>query len=399
MISTSPGMLHTSPVGRARRGGVWLIGLLCLISGCAQLPGTAILPAEQKQQILSGEVLLGAAARDIELPNQPFLSINAEMRAFLDHSVSRDSGRATRIDALIYALRHPGMLDFEYSAAETLTAAQAFEKRTGNCLSFTALLVAMGREVGLKVRFNEVDVPPTWGMQGEQTYVLYRHINANVVRGPNDQVVVDVTPEVYEPEYRQRVVSDRYAEAQYYNNLAADYMGENDTYEAFRHFKKALTLAPDAGFLWSNLGTLYLRHGHQREAEAAFLYALHQDEGNLAAISSLERFYVNRDMPAKAELYRRRAQEVRDRNPYYRYHLAEQAYRDKDYAAAVSHARAAVSGSQQDHRFHFLLGMSYLQLGERVKGEEALQRALDHANAETTKSAYQLKWNQVLAEL
>ena len=398
MVKTSRGCLRAIAVELACRGRAVAALCLCLMAGCAQLPGSPALSSAQKARLLSGEVLLGEAARTLQAPQRSFLALNDEMRAFVARTVPREGSRAGKIDALIYALRHPGMLGFEYNAAHTFTAAEAFERRSGNCLTFTALLAAMGREVGLRVRFNEVDIPPSWGMHGAQTYVLYRHINGNIPRGVNDQVIVDVTPNVYEPEYRQRIVSDTYAEAQFYNNLAADYLVENNTYESFRHFRQALELAPEAGFLWSNLGTLYLRHGHDREAEAAFLYALKRDRGNLAAISSLERFYAYRQMPDKAELYRQRAQEVRNRNPYYRYHLAEQAYREGDFAAAVQHSRAAVKGIEQDHRFHFLLGMSYLQLGKRERGEAALQKALEHANAETIKKAYRGKWSRVLAD-
>ncbi len=398
MVGTM-GSISASITYLGRRGRALGAVFVLLLGGCAHLPDGGGMAAADRAHLLSGEALLGEAAAGLQLPEQPFLSVSNEMRAFLDQTVPRRGNRATRLDALIYALRHAGMLGFEYVAERTYTAEEAFDNRSGNCLAFTALLVASGREVGLEVRFNEVDIPPSWGLQGELTYVLYRHINANVVRGRRDQVIVDVAPDIYQPEYRQTIISDSHAEAQYYNNLATEHMVRGDTYQAFRHFKKALSLAPGASFLWSNLGTLYLRHGHRREAEAAFLHALHRDTGNLAAISSLERFYVNEQQPEKAELYRRQAQNVRNRNPYYRYHKAEQAYGERDYAAAVAHSLAAVAGNAEDHRFHFLLGISYLNLGRRSEGEAALEKALQYANAETTKQAYQVKWRRVLADL
>ena len=44
----------------------------------------------------------------------------------------------------------------------TRTASETFRARRGNCLSFSNMFVAMARDVGLDVQFQEVEIPPDW---------------------------------------------------------------------------------------------------------------------------------------------------------------------------------------------------------------------------------------------
>ena len=73
----------------------------------------------------------------------------------------------------------PILLDFDYEPSLTLTAADTFNHRTGNCLSFTAMFIAMAREAGLKAWFQEVKLPPEWSSVND-TFLVSMHVNAVV---------------------------------------------------------------------------------------------------------------------------------------------------------------------------------------------------------------------------
>jgi transglutaminase-like putative cysteine protease len=54
----------------------------------------------------------------------------------------------------VQALYQPDQIRLEYDAAVTRNAAQAFEARTGNCLSLVIMTAALARELGLTVRYQ-----------------------------------------------------------------------------------------------------------------------------------------------------------------------------------------------------------------------------------------------------
>jgi transglutaminase-like putative cysteine protease len=50
----------------------------------------------------------------------------------------------------------------EYDAEETLNASEAFDRKSGNCLSLVLMTAAMARELGLDVRFQNVRMDDSW---------------------------------------------------------------------------------------------------------------------------------------------------------------------------------------------------------------------------------------------
>ena len=69
------------------------------------------------------------------------------------------------------------------------------------------------------------------------------------------------------------------------------------------------------------------------------------------------RIYTQLGDEELAEAYRKRVRLHESLNPYYHYALAEGAYRDGDYANALSEIKSAISRKRDDHRFYFLEGL------------------------------------------
>ena len=158
------------------------------------------------------------------------------------------NGRTTAVDwlrmkRLINGMADAGYLDLKYEATQTYTAAEVFRTRTGNCLSFTNLFVALARESRLDARYQIIDVPPIWD-SADGWVMLNSHINV-IVRDvrlgsavSRDYIVDFNTPE-YDGTWPRRVVSDRVAFALFYNNRAVEAMRAGDLRLAFANFKLA----------------------------------------------------------------------------------------------------------------------------------------------------------------
>jgi Flp pilus assembly protein TadD len=143
--------------------------------------------------------------------------------------------------------------------------------------------------------------------------------------------------------------------------------------------------------VWVNLGSLNLRLGDVRAAEAAWQHAVALNPREYPAISNLERLYEEQQRRALASALRRRIIEYRQQNPYYRFHLAEAAVKRRDWDAAIAHLRFAVAKKPTDDRFLALLGVAYLQRGDARAASRWIARAAEVAATDERRRRYQSK--------
>lgn len=361
-----------------------------LLSGCAALPSPDA-PLDVSAP-LSGTAILGEPVDLAQLPDRDLLSLTPEIRQQLARIAPHRSPDA-RLAGLIRAFDEQAF-HVNYEADATLTAAETFDQQRGNCLAFTLMMVAMARELGADAYFNEVDVPPVWSSEEEQTFVVYRHINM-VSENRRGRRVVDFNLEAYDPLYDQRRLDDREAFAQYYSNRGVELMQEGDVERAFLHLRKAVDLKPGSADLWANLGALYSRAGHRAEAEASYRQALLLNAGHLVSISNLERLYRAEGKIQLADAYAARARYHRERNPFFLYYQAREAYENGEYAVAKKQLKRALRQYEDDHRFHFLMGLTALRLGEFKATREHLTQAFLLAETASVENIYARKLKAV----
>ncbi|MEX2963997.1 transglutaminase domain-containing protein [Microbulbifer sp. TYP-18] len=324
-------------------------------------------PAYTEDALLTGDVF---EKQEVDLKEEDILNPSAEMRAFLD-SLPAETTAPARLENLLRAFAADNFSIF-YDPDATISAAEAYSQQRGNCLAFSALIVAMARELGVEAHFNEVFVPPTWYLDRDQM-VLYQHINAAINPGQNTRVI-DFNFTAGNPNFRQRRLTDNQALAKFYSNLAADFLRDKAYGKAFYHQRKALDLAPEDADLWSNLGVIYRAAGHPERGMAAYQVALSLDADNLSTLTNLQRALRDSNRLQEADLIAQRLNRYRRKNPYYWYTLALQSYSDADYEVAAAYARDAMTIDRNDHRFHFLLGMARYQMGA-----EGYRRNFRHA--------------------
>ncbi len=372
--------------------------LLLLLAGCAaqiETVRSAITPA----MLLEGRRLTNGVEPE-PLPEADILGLNADMRRFVAERVAPGGAGRWRLRGLLKALLHDEGFTIEYQE-RTYTAAETFRLRGGNCLAFTNLFVALAREAGLTVHYQEVDIPPDWSLNGT-TFVQNRHMNTFVDMGNNPEQIVDFNMPDFRASYDRRAISDERAQAHYYSNVGVERMQAGEVLPALLHFRKSL--AADAGFVpaWINLGSLYQRSGASDWAEAAWQQALQLAPGELVAMSNLERLYRAGGRFREADEFRSRLERHRQQNPYYRYQQAQAAYAAARYGVAIVHLRFAISRKANEDRFYALLGLAYLRRGDQELAQRWFARAEEVAGDEVLRQTYHskmelLRKNQVVA--
>ena len=295
----------------SRQTGLCAAMVALLLGGCAGVPPEASRPVDV-DWLLSGQAIFEQPLEGTELPEDDILGLAPEMRDYLAQ-VAPDASPQQRLRALLKGFENR---DFtvQYHADQTLTAGETYRQQVGNCMAFTVMMVAMTRELGADAYFNQVEVPPVWGHEESQTFVVYRHINM-VSESPRGRRVVDFNLQAYDPVYDQRRLSDTEAFAQYYSNRGLELMQLGSMREAFRYLRKALELKPGNADLWANLGAFYSRNQQFTAAEQSYQQALRLKSSHTIAMSNLERLYRNQQRMELANYYADKARYHRERNP------------------------------------------------------------------------------------
>lgn len=379
---------------------VRLAALLALLAGCAAtppLPSSGPLP--DRSALLSGEGLFGERVSADERADADLRGLDEEMRAFVARAIGSTSGSEARLQRLLWEMRSNGLLALDYRSTVTATARQTFHDRTGNCLAFTNLFVALAREAGLRVSYQQVEIPPVWSSDGEMA-ILNLHVNVRVhragtQRGAQLDRVVDFNAPSFTGNFPQRPVPDHVIDALFYNNLAVDALQSGDDRGAFVYFVKALRSDPRSAATWANLGVLYLRHGADRHAESAFHQALGADPAHKVAMSNLARLYDQRGDHELAASYRERVRRHQLMNPYYHAFLAEQALADGDIVSALTAIDRAIRLREQEHQFHFLRARVLQSVGDSEAARISLLRAHDQAGFAAVRDQYRRKLDEL----
>lgn len=369
----------------------WL--LLCMtLSACVSTPPA---PDLSQHQIAQSWINSVVAYRD-QLPNDhadKVLAISEEMKADVNLMFSflpPDEATETLANWLMDEDGH----NMTYDVRANFSPIEAYSNKKGNCLSFTLLLAALAKELGAELQYNAVDIPDTWGLDDKLGMVFYRHVNA-VLISRNYRRIFDLAMNRYDPGYPQRFISEAQALALLHNNNAVDLLGAGRTADAVHPSKIAVSLSPDNADLWVNLGVIMKHLGQRNKTEFAFLKAYQLDRYNLAAISNLERFYLEESAPQIAKLFTKQAERARQSNPYFHYQLALAAYQEQKFQQAYKANQKAIVLHSKDPRFFELKSRIAQQQGKYVDAIKALQKAYDVSSGADQKRKYYAKAEMV----
>ena len=314
------------PVGQRSSSEAWrsaaaLLGV-CVLMGCAGSVPPPMDGLDYDPRLITGETVFTDPVISSELPTVDILAIDADMRAFVADAVGNVRNASVRFKRLMRALVEAGYFNGSYyQPGLTLTSTELFAAKTGNCLSYTTMFIALAREAGLDAGFQIVEVPSNWDADSG-FLIRYTHINVLLsgVRGDvteSGEVSVDFNAVHPDPQYPRRPVSDEDATALFYSNRSIDSMVSGDTRNGFALLVRALELTPDNADLWQNLGAFYALQKQPGMAVRAYEVALSLDHHHEGALAGLARAYGALGDRERAEAYAQRVHEDRSRSAYY----------------------------------------------------------------------------------
>ena len=353
-----------------------LVGLpMGAFMGCAahEPVDSAHLLRQQYAQRLSVPVQDDPAQDDlVQVDFQVPFELTPEIRQFLETDLPRPFREADQADEIVHLIFR--VLDLQYEVHPTYDAAQTFQHRSGNCLSFVNLFVGIARERGLNASYVEVEDLRSWSYR-EGTVVSQGHIVAGLyVDG--DLRLFDFLPDPPSAYRRFQVIDDLRAAAHYYNNLAAEALLAGNPQQAVGLGRKAMRLAPDFPKAINNLGVALVRIGETSEAMALYRRGLEIAPDDEALLGNLAAALDRQGQTEEAQEILERVSELRESNPWIFLYRAELALGREAPGEALNFLAEALRRESELPEVHLGLVKTYLALGELDRARHHLERLI-----------------------
>ena len=368
-----------------------------LLSACASTPPP---PPPQPAPLLADH-LFGPPGEQVGTDD--VLKASDAMRRYLAEDIAGQIALKGAQAGLVEALYRRSQLKLEYDTATTKTAAEAFDARSGNCLSLVLMTAALARELDLSVTYQSAYMEEAWSRSGNLLFAS-GHVNitlgrrtydAGIVREKNRWTIDFLPPEELRA-LRVREIEENTVLAMYANNRAVEALSRGRLDDAYAWTKEAMR--KDPGFMnsYNTLGVVYLRHDDLAEAERAFAFVLERDPRHTRALANIAETYQRLERPADAEAARVRLATLESEPPFHYFNLGMDAARRSDWRAARDLFAREVARADYYHEFHFWLGLADWQLGDVAQARKHLKLAMDNSTTRGQHDLYaaKLAWLQ-----
>ncbi|MCI0572703.1 MAG: tetratricopeptide repeat protein [Myxococcaceae bacterium] len=348
-------------VFEAERTRLWLgVLLLGLGSACAtgQL-GTRNRPV----QTLVNELKKGGWE-----PDNPF-SLDPQDLEVAHQAIGMYGSSADRLQRTVNYLNSASGIGFQYSPNVTLTAREALRARTGDCMTYASLLVAIARTLVIPAYFVYVsELPVHYDSSGWLYSASHIAVALDVGSGA---LVVDLLASREEwPGSVFRKVDDGVAASLFFTNRAVERLVRGDTAGAEQMLRTVLAFAPEVREPWVNLGVVLLRRQQAKEALALLRESLKRFPDYQPLWTNAVRAARALGDEAMAKQLETEAERVAKRDPYFHFMRGVAAYQSGDFASAITSLETAVEGMAEGSLVRAWLVRAYLSGGEHKKGWE-----------------------------
>ncbi|WP_229467444.1 tetratricopeptide repeat protein [Massilia sp. Mn16-1_5] len=372
----------------------WILSLLVLLSGCAQL-GSPV--SDTKVAALLKDAAFAPSTQAVDADDLFTLSpaMQRHVRSPQFQATLREHGP---VMGLLHALYDPRDLKLDYDATYTGTASETYAARKGNCLSLVIMTAAFARELGMTVRYQEVKVEETWNRE-RATYLVSSHVNLSLApsarrfhdQDPESMLTIDFIPELGASRNRVTFLDETEIIALYMNNRAAEELVLGNNAQAYWWARAALLKNPELASAYNTLAVIYQRSGQPLMAEQVFRVALEREPDSLIVMQNLAPVLAANGKQAEAEAMTQRVARLYPAPPYHYFEQGMKAYQAGKFEQARKLFAREVARAPYNDEFHFWLGLANLQLGELTTAEKQLTLARENSVRSDTRERYAAK--------
>jgi Flp pilus assembly protein TadD len=332
-------------------------------------------------------------------------ALSPAMRQYLDVEIATSLRSKGRTRGLVEALHSKAQLRLDYDTDSTRTAAEAFEARTGNCLSLVVMSAALAKYLDLPVQYQVLVGQESWSRNGDLSFIN-GHVNLTVARRLIDRVAGYDSDTAWQLNFGAlatgrgsllKVVDESTILAMFMNNRAAEALIRGEMADAYAYAREAVVQAPGFAAAYNTLGVVYQRRGLADVAERAYRHALARDDMHRAAMLNLSRLLEGRGRSAEAAPWRAKLAKLEAEPPFMHFDLGRAAAQAGDFRAAREHLLREMRRDPDYHEFHLWLAVALYGLGEVDQAREHLSTAMKNSTTQRERALYASKLQRLAA--
>ncbi len=367
-----------------------LVALSLLLVACAHDPSShAALPPD-----LFADEMFGAPSEPVGAAQ--IFAMTPDMQRYARVEMAALIRRLGVQNALVQALYHDRQLKLEYDSSVTRTAAQAFEERSGNCLSLVLMTAAFAKEFGVPVRYQTADLEELWLRRAN---LLVRSGHVNIVLGSRlidggriqQDMTIDFLPAAEIRGLKTREVPEQAVIAMFMNNRAVEALAQDRIDDAYAWAKAATTTDREQLAPLNTLGVVYIRRGALERAALAFDTVLQVDSKHTRALANLAEVRERQGRTEEAARLRLELARLEPEPPLHYFNLGLAALRRNDLLSARELLAKAAARGDAAAAVHFWLGAVNYRLGDVDVAKRELQLAADASASRGERDIYVAK--------
>ncbi len=375
----------------------------CVLLFSMMLVACATAPVPPRTEHLFKDHLF--AAPSLRISADDVFALSNEMSHYLHVEIAGQLRAKGPQRGLIDALRDESQLKLEYDSVMTRNASQAFDARTGNCLSLVIMTAALAKEIGLPVRYQQVLVDDAWSRSGD-IYFASSHVNVTlesmqiadrILDSRSAPITIDFLPPQEIRGRRFRLIGEETIVAMYMNNRAAESLAQGQLDDAYWWAREAIDRDPKFLSSYNTLGIIYRNHGNLQEADRILDHVLRLEPGNAQVMSNLALVYSDEGRVAEAEALARKLEQLQPYPPFHFFNLGVAAMRKGDFKTAKNMFEKEVDRDSYYHEFHFWLAAAHMGLGEIEQARKHLTIAKENSMTRKEHELYAAKLDRIKA--
>lgn len=373
------------------------VAMIAVLAGALVLAGCAVMPEHRAPAAPAQLFDDSAFAPPTQLVDAAqALALSPQMRRYLDVDVAARIRRLGRQEGLVDALVRDAQLSLDYDTDVTRTAAEAFDARSGNCLSLVLMTAALAKALDLHVTYQVLVGEELWARSGNLSLAV-GHVNILVEKRLVDRVQGRVADSQLELSFgaspigrgsMMRPVAEKTIVAMFMNNRAGEFLTLGDLPNAYAYAREAVVHDSRFAGAYNTLGVVYQRRGLAAKAEMAYAYSLELDPNSRPALGNLTRLLGSQQRHADAAPLLARLARLETEPPFLHFDLGRAALQAGNFSSAREHLLREIKRDPDYHEFHYWLALALAGLGDAAGAQAQLVLARNNSTTRRDQALY-----------
>lgn len=370
------------------------------LSGCQNITHLYSLDIDDKTKLYQDHAFQHIPIDSIETQNDIF-AIDQEMKDMVRYILRRENDEEEKAKLLLEYIFSSNHIAMSYDTNANVTAIDAFHGKKANCMSLTIMAYALGKEAGMSLQFQDIEVPEYWVRRGTHQ-LLMGHVNLLITRRQTsasnriwsrELLQIDFDPGAEKQHFPRKIIRKNTVTAMFYNNKGAEAMVNKEFNKAYVYLKAATQIDPKFSSAWGNLGILYKLKGLHELAMSTYKYALNLSPNDYTALENLSLLFSKMGNIDEYTKISKILHNKRNENPYYHALLSDEAQFKGDNNSAISHLKKAININASFHEFYYTLSTLYYKTDQIYLAQSAIKKALKLNKNFSTEVKYNRKLN------